>query len=164
MPGPKKKTIEELEKEVAEELINKLGKCEQDILTDFKAYTSVKKQINIFCSLHNNEDLQKMMDLRPAFLLEKSIEKKQGKIQAACKAAAAANASSATAASSNVVNTSISSTAAAADSSKSISTNANKIRVSINYTPVSSGISSSWCASSNDTTRASLHQRLSYAP
>ena len=55
MRGQNKKTIEEMEMEVAE-LITKLGQCEQDILTDFKAYTSVKKRINNSRSLHDNED------------------------------------------------------------------------------------------------------------
>ena len=104
MPGPKKKTIEELEKEVAE-LIAKSGWCKQDIFTDFKDYLALKWRINDPGNLHDNEDLQKMMDLHPAFLLGMSIQKKQGKIQAACKAAA--NASAATAALSNVVDISI---------------------------------------------------------
>jgi hypothetical protein len=153
MPGPKKKTIEELEKELAA-LITKLCRCKQDILTDFKAYTAVKWRINNPCSLYDNEDLQKMMDLHPAFLLGMSIQKKQGKIRAARKAAA--NATAASAVLSNVVNTFIPSTATAADSSTFSSTTANKIRASIDYTPPSSGISSSSCALTNDTTRASL--------
>jgi hypothetical protein len=154
MPGPKKKTIEELEKEVAE-LITKSGRCEQDIFTDFKAYRAVKKRINNPGTFHDNEDLQKMTDLYSAFLLCQSIIHKQKKIQAARKAAAA-NASATSVTASNVVNTSISSVAAAADSSTSSSTTANKIRASIDYTPPSSGISSSLCALSNDTTIASL--------
>jgi hypothetical protein len=151
MRGQNKKFIEEMEIEVAE-LITKSGRCEQDIHVDFKAYIAVKKRINNPGTLHDNEDLQKMADLQSDFLLGKSIENKQKKIQAARKAAA----TSATAASSNVVNTSKSSTAAAADSYTFSSTTANKIRASIDYTPPSSVISSSSCASSNDTTRASF--------
>ena len=79
MPGPKKKTIEELEKEVAE-VITKLGRCEQDILTDFKAYRAVKKRINNPGTLHDNEDVQKMPDLHSSFLLCQSITNKQKKI------------------------------------------------------------------------------------
>ncbi len=150
----KKKTIEELEMELAE-LIGESGRCEQDILTDFNDYRALKKRSNIPGSIFNDHHIRRMKDLHLAFLLGKSIEKKQGKIQAACKAAAA-NASAATAATSNVINTSISSTAAAADSSTYSSTTANRIRASINYTPPSSGISSSLCDLSNDTTRASL--------
>ena len=71
MRGRNKKTIEEMEMEVAE-LITKSGRCEQDIFTDFKAYTAVKWRINNPCSLHDNEDLQKMRDLHPVFLLCKS--------------------------------------------------------------------------------------------
>ena len=63
MPGPNKKTIEELEKEVAE-LITKSGQCEQDILTDFKAYTALKKRINNPRSLHDDEDLHKAVYLK----------------------------------------------------------------------------------------------------
>ena len=138
-----------------EELITKSGRCEQDILTDFKAYRAVKKRIKNPVTNHDNEDLQKMKDLQFSFLLGKSIEKQQGKIRAAHKAAAA-NASSVTAALSNVVNTSISSTAAAADLSTSSSTTANRNRATFDYTPLSSGTTSSSCALSNDTTRASL--------
>ena len=135
--------------EVAE-LIAKTGRCEQDIFTDSNKYRALKWRINDPGTLHDNEDLQKMKDLYPTFLQCKSIINKRNKIQAARKASA----STATAALSNVVTTSISFTAAAADSSTSSSTTANKIRASINYTPPSSGISSSLCASSNDTTRS----------
>jgi hypothetical protein len=150
----KKKLIEELEKEVAE-LIAASGRCEQEIFTDFNDYCALKKRSNNLGSILNDRDIWRMKDLHPAFLLGKSIQKKQGKIQAARKAAAA-NAFAATAASSNVVNTSISSTAAPADSFTSSTTTANKIRASIDYTPPSIGISSSSCASTNDTDRASL--------
>ena len=78
MRGQNKKTIEEMEMEVAE-LIAKSGQCEQDILTNFKDYTVVKKQINNPWSLHNNENLQKMKDLNPTFLLCKSIIKNERK-------------------------------------------------------------------------------------
>jgi hypothetical protein len=56
MPGPKKKTIEELEKEVAE-LIAKSGRCEQDIFTDSNKYRALKWRINDPGTLHDNEDL-----------------------------------------------------------------------------------------------------------
>jgi uncharacterized coiled-coil DUF342 family protein len=56
MGGRNKKSIEELEKEVAE-LIAESGQCKQDILTDFKAYRAVKKRINNRCTNHDNEDL-----------------------------------------------------------------------------------------------------------
>jgi hypothetical protein len=138
MPGPKKKSIEELEKEVAE-LIKKSGRCEQDIFTDFNDYCALKKRSNTLGSILNDRDIRRMKDLHPAFLLGKSIEKKQGKIRASRKAAAA-YASAATAALSNVVNTSISSTAAAEDSSTSSLTTSNRNRASIDYTPLSSGL------------------------
>jgi len=154
MGGQNKKSIEELEKEVAE-LIAKSGRCKQDILMDFNDYCALKKRSNMPGSIFNDRDIWRMKDLHPAFLLGMSIKKKQGKIRAACKAAAA-NASAATAASFNAVNTSISFTAALTDSSTSSSTTANRNRASIDYTPPSSGISSSSCSLSNDTTRASL--------
>ena len=53
MPGPKKKTIEELEKEVAE-LIAKSDRCEHDILTDYKDYRALKRRINHLGTFHNN--------------------------------------------------------------------------------------------------------------
>ena len=129
MPGPKKKTIEELEMEVAE-LITKSGRCEQDMLTDSNDYRALKQRINNPGASHNNKDLQKMKDLHSSFLLCQSIIHKRKKIQAAPKAA---DASAATSAASNVVNTSISSPTAAADSSTSSSTTANKLRASIDY-------------------------------
>jgi len=124
------------------ELISKSGRRKQDILTDFNDYCVLKKRSNTLGSILKDHDIQRMNDLHPAFLLYKSIIHKQKKIQSAHKAA---DASAATAAlsnvintSSNVVNTSISSTAAAANSSTSYSTTANKIRGSIDYTPQSS--------------------------
>ena len=62
--------------EVAE-LIAKLGRCEQDIFTDSNNYRALKWRINDPGTLHDNEDLQKMKDLYPAFLLCKSIINKQ---------------------------------------------------------------------------------------
>jgi hypothetical protein len=152
MRGRNKKSIEEMEKEVAE-LIAESGQCKQDILTDSNDYRALKKRSDTPGSFLNDHDIWRMKDLHPAFLLCQSIMNKQKKINAARKAAA--NTSTTTTALSNVLNTSISFTAAAADSSTSSSTTANKIRASIDNTPPSSGISSSLCASSNDTTIAS---------
>ena len=154
MRGRNKKTTEEMEMEVAE-LISNSGRCEQDIFTDSNKYRVLKKRSNTPGSFLNDHDIQQIMDLHPAFLLGKTIKNKRKKIQAACKVTAA-DASATSAALSNVVNTSISSTAAAAHSSTSSSTTANKIRGRIDYTPPSSGISSSSCSSTNDTTRSSL--------
>ena len=126
-----------MEMEVVE-LIAKFGQCKQDILTDSNKYCAVKNESMILALFMT---MRKMTHFHLAFLLCQSIINKQKKKQSACKAAD--NAYAATAALSNVVNTSISSTAAAADSSTSSSTNANKIRASIDYTPPSSGFSSS---------------------
>jgi hypothetical protein len=150
----KKKSIEELEKEVAE-LIAESGRCEHDIFTDFNDYRALNKRYKTPGSFFNNGDISRKTDLHSAFLLYQSITNKRKKIQAARKATAA-DASAASAALSNVINTSISSTTAAADSSTSSSTTSNRNRARIDYTPPSSGISSSSCASTNDTTRASL--------
>ena len=154
MPGPKRKSIKDLEKEVAE-LIAESGQCKQDILTDSNDYRALKNRSDTPGSFLNNCDIQRMKDLHSAFLLGQSIMNKQKKIKAALKAAAA-DASDPSATLSNVVHTAISSTAAAADSSTSSSTTAKKIGASIDYTPLSSGISSSSSASTNDTTRPSL--------
>ncbi len=144
MRGRNKKTIEEMEKEVAE-LIAESGRCEQDIFTDSNKYRVLKKRSDTPGSFLNDHDIQQIIDLHPAFLLGISIQKKQGKIRAARKVAVS-NASAATAALSNVVNTSISSIAAPAGSSTSSSTISNRNRASIDYTPQSSGTSSSSCA------------------
>jgi hypothetical protein len=121
MRGRNKKTIEEMEKEVAE-LIAEFGQCKQDIFTDSNKYRVLKKRSDTPGIVLNDHDIRQIMDLHPTFLLCKSIINKRNKIQAACKAAnasAVTAVTATTAASPNVVNTSISSTAAAADSSKS---------------------------------------------
>ena len=80
MRGRNKKSIEEMEMEVAE-LIAKSGRCEQDIFTDFNAYRAVKWRISDSGTLHDNEDLQKMTNLHSAFLLCQSIINKRKKDQ-----------------------------------------------------------------------------------
>ena len=44
MRGQNKKSIEEMETEVAE-LIAKLGRCEQEIFTDFNDYFALKEEV-----------------------------------------------------------------------------------------------------------------------
>ena len=114
MHGRNKKTIEEMEKEVAE-FIAESGQCEQDIFTDSNKYHVLKKRSDTPGTFLNDHDIWRIMDLHPTFLLCKSIINKQHKIQAACKAANAPATTAATATLSNVVNTSISSTTAAVD-------------------------------------------------
>jgi hypothetical protein len=93
-----------------------------------------------------------MKELKAAFPLGKSINKMQDEIRAAGKAIAAA-----AAATSNVGNTSITSSATAVDSSRSHLIIANEIIVSSESTPPLSSLSStSSLPSSNDKTRASL--------
>ena len=111
MGSRNKKSIEELEKEVAE-LIAGSGQCKQDILTDFNDYRALKRRSATPGSFLSDCDIRRMKELKNAFLLCQSIINKQKKIQAARKAAAATAASATL---SNVLNTSVSFTAAAAD-------------------------------------------------
>ena len=72
MPGPKKKSIEELEKEVME-LIAESGQCEQDIFTDSNKYRVLKKRSNTLGSFLTDHNILQMTNLHSAFLLGKSI-------------------------------------------------------------------------------------------
>ena len=79
MPGPKRKSIEELEKEVVE-LIAESGRCEQDILMNSNKYHVLKKRSDTPGSFLNDHDIWQITDLHSAFLLFKSIINKQNKI------------------------------------------------------------------------------------
>ena len=72
MRGRKKKSIEELEKELAE-LIDKSGQSKQDILMDFNAYRALKKRIDNSNSRKNDDDILRMKELKDAYLLGKII-------------------------------------------------------------------------------------------
>jgi hypothetical protein len=122
MRGKKKKSNEVLEMEL-EVFIANSGQTEQDIHTDYNVYCALKKRIDTPGSLHYDDDIRRMKDLHNAYLLGMTICKRQNKIRAARKVAAAAVANTAT---SNVANNSISSSATFADSSTSTSVNANK--------------------------------------
>ena len=76
----KKKSIEELEKEVAE-LIAESGWCEHDIFTDFNDYRALNKRYNVPVIFFNNGDISRKTDLHLAFLLYQSITNKRKKIQ-----------------------------------------------------------------------------------
>ncbi len=157
MRGQKKekKTIEELEAELAEFIANS-GQSEDDIHTAYIDYCALKTKIDYPDSCHDDEDIWRMKDLHNAFLLGKTFHNKQNKIRAARKVAATAAAAAPTA-TSNVANTSISSYSTSADSSASTSINANEITASFESPPPSSGPSSTTSLpSSNDKTRASL--------
>jgi hypothetical protein len=140
MRGKKKKLIKELEMEL-EQLIANSGRSNVDIRTDYNAYYALKKRIDNPDSCHDDADIRRMMDLHDVYLLGMSIRNRQKKINAARKVAAAAATAATTAAAaiatSNVTNTSISSSA-------STSINGNEITAS------------SSLPSSNDETRASL--------
>jgi hypothetical protein len=155
----KKKLIKEMETEV-EELIEKSGQSKDNIHTDYNAYLDLKKRIDNPNSCHDDDDIRQMKYLHNIFLLGMAICRKQNKIDAACKVAVAAATATAAAAiaTSNVVNTSISSYATSPDSFASTSINGNKITASFELTPPPSSdrFSTSSLPSSNDKTRASL--------
>jgi hypothetical protein len=158
MRGKKKKSIEELEKELAE-LIKKSGRSEQDIQTYHNDYRALKKRIDNPNSLHDDDDVRRMKELYDPFLLGETILNKQKKIRAARKAVAATAATTTATATSNVANNSISSSATLADSSPSTSINVNEITASFESTPPPSSDPSTTLSlpSSNDkTSRASL--------
>jgi len=109
----KKKSIEELETEVEQFIVN-TGRTKDDIHTDYNDYYALKKRIDNPDSLHDDDDIRRMKDLYNAYLLSMSIRNMQEKINAAHKvaataivAAASATAAAATIATSNVTNTSI---------------------------------------------------------
>jgi hypothetical protein len=152
MGGRKKILIKELEKELAD-LIEKSGRSEQDILTDYNDYRALKKRIDDSNSRHHDADIRRMKELKDAYLLGVIIINRQHKIRAARKvattvaAAAAANAAAdavpiAAAVTSNIANTSVDSSMS---TSTSTSINVNKITASFKSTPSppSSGLSTS---------------------
>jgi len=156
MRGKKKKSIEELEKELAE-LIEKSGRSKQDIQTDYNAYQALKKRIDNPNSLHDDHDVRRMTELKDAYQFALTIHSRKNKIRAARKVAAAATTAATATATSNVENNSISSSATLVDLSTSTSINVNEITASFESTPPSSDLSSTTSPpSSNDETRVSL--------
>jgi hypothetical protein len=158
MHGKKKKLIKEMETKV-EELIAKSGQSKDDIHTDYNAYLALKKRIDNPDSCHDDDDIRRMKYLHNVFLLGMAIRIKQNKINAARKVAVAAAATAAAIATSNIVNTSISSYTTSADSFASTLINGNKITASFESTPPSSSNPSTTSSppSSSDETRASLN-------
>ena len=92
-----KKSIEELEVELAEFIANS-GRTKQDIHTDYKDCHTLKKRFDTPGSYLNNNDIWRMKELYNAYLLGMSIYNRQNKINAARKVAAAAIAAAASAA------------------------------------------------------------------
>jgi hypothetical protein len=158
MHGKKKKLIKETETEV-KELIAKSGQSKDDIHTDYNAYLALKKRIDNPDSCHDDDDIWRMKYMHNVFLLGMAICRKQNKINATRKVAVAAAAAAAAIATSNIVNTSISSYATSADSFASISINGNEITASFESTPPPSSNPSTTSSlpSSSDKTRASLN-------
>ena len=79
MGGRKKKSIEELEKELAE-LIKKSGRSEQDIQRDCNDYRALKKRIDNPNSLHDNHDVWRMTELKDAYQFALTIHSRKNKI------------------------------------------------------------------------------------
>jgi hypothetical protein len=150
MHSKKKKFIKELEKEL-KELIKKSGQTNQDIHADYIDYPTLKCRIDNPGSPHNDDDNWQMNKLIVVYLLQFNILKKQNRIRAARKSAAAADAAIAS-------NNSIKSSATSFDSSTSMSNKVNKITASFkSATPTLSGhLSTLSLPSSNDNTRDSL--------
>ncbi len=156
MRGKKRKSIGEMGMEV-EELIAKSGRSKDNIHTDYNAYLALKKRIDNPDSCHDDDDIRQMKYLHNVFLLGMAICRKQNKINATRKVAVAAAAAAAIA-TSNVVNTSISSYATSVDSFASTLINGNKVTASFESTPPPSSDPSTTSSlpSSSDETRASL--------
>jgi hypothetical protein len=156
MRGKKKKSTKELETEL-EQFIANTGRSKDDIHADYIAYRALKKRIDDPNSRRYDDDIRRMKDLQDVYQLGKSIRNKQNWINASRKAAVALAADRARlavldGATSNVTNTSIS-------SSGSTSINANEITASFESTPPPSSDPSitSFLPSSNDeTSRVSL--------
>ncbi len=151
MRGKKKKSIEELETEWEQFIVN-TGRSKDDIHSDYIAYCALKWRIDNPDSHRYDDDIRRMKDLHNVYLLGVSIRNRQKKINAACKVAATAATAATTAAAaiatSNVTNTSISSSA-------STSINGNKTTTSFELTPPPSSNPSTTPSlpSSNDETR-----------
>ncbi len=151
MRGKKKKLIQELETELEQFIVN-TGRSKDGIHSNYIAYCALKWRIDNPDSCRYDEDIWRMKDLHDVYLLGVSIHNRQKKINAARKVAAAAATAATTAAAaiatSNVTNTSISSSA-------STSINGNEITASFELTPPPSSDPSTIPSlpSSNDETR-----------
>ena len=154
MRGKKKKSIKELEMELEQFIVN-TGRSKNDIHSGYIAYWALKKRIDILNSRHDDDDIRQMKDLHNDYLLGKTICNMQNKINAACKVASALAADHAAIAAfiatSNVTNTSISSSA-------SPSINGNEITASFESTPPPSSNPSTTSSlpSSNEMTKPEL--------
>ncbi len=71
-----KKSIEELEVELAEFIAN----TKEDIHTDYNVYCALKKRIGNPGSLHDDNDIRRMKELYNPYLLGKATVNKQNKI------------------------------------------------------------------------------------
>ncbi len=89
MRGKKKKSIEELEMELEQFIVN-TGRSKDDICTDYNAYYALKKRIDNPNSCHDDDNIRRMKDLHDVYLLGVSIRNRQKKINAARKVAATA--------------------------------------------------------------------------
>ncbi len=151
MRGKNTKSIKELETELEQFIVN-TGRSKDDIHSDYIAYHALKWRIDNPDSCRYNDDIRRMKDLHYSFHLGVSIHNRQNKINVARKVAAATATAATTAAAaiatSNVTNTSISSSA-------STWINGNKITARFEATPPPSSDPSTTSSlpSSNDETR-----------
>ncbi len=135
-----------------EQFIVNTGRSKDDIHSDYIAYPALKWRIDNPNSRRYDDDIRRMKDLHDVYLLGVSICNRQKKINATRKVAAAAATAATTAAAaiatSNITNTSISSSA-------STSINGNKITASFELTPPPSSDPSTTSSlpSFNDETR-----------
>ncbi len=114
MHGKKKKSIKELEMELEQFIVN-TGRSKGDIHSGYIVYRARKKRIDNPNSCHDDDNIRWMKDLHDDYLLGKTICNMQNKINAARKVASALAADRAAIAAfiatSNITNTSISSSA-----------------------------------------------------
>jgi hypothetical protein len=158
MRGKKKKSTKELETELEQFIVN-TGRSKDDIHTGYNDYCALKWRIDNPDSRRYDDDIRRMKDLHDVYLLGKSICNRQKRINASRKstvdlAVDRARLAILDGATSNVMNTSISSSA-------STSINANEITASFESTPSpstdpSTNTSSHLPSSNDETSRASL--------
>ena len=158
MRGKKKKSTKELETELEQFIVN-TGRSKDNIHTGYNDYCALKWRIDNPDSRRYDDDIRRMKDLHDVYLLGKSICNRQKRINASRKSAVdlavdRARLAILDGATSNVMNTSISSSA-------STSINANEITASFESTPSpstdpSTNTSSHLPSSNDETSRASL--------
>ncbi len=88
MRGKKKKSIQELETELEQFIVNTC-RSKDDIHSGYIAHRALKKRIDNPNSRHDDDDIWRVKDLHDDYLLGKTICNMQNKINAARKVASA---------------------------------------------------------------------------